>query len=161
MTMAKCMYKNNYRKMLMIVLLLLAWLATADVVVRRVVDGDTLEIHTPFMPKPLPDKLLLRVRGVDTPERAWRARCGCEATKAEEAYEFVDLALFPDGAHVGAASHTVHLFDWDKYGGRVLGDVVIHDPEGDILISDALLDMGLAVPYRGSGARYDWCKKKN
>ena len=50
MTMAKCMYKNNYRKMLMIVLLLLAWLATADVVVRWGVDGDTLEIHTPFMP---------------------------------------------------------------------------------------------------------------
>jgi len=42
--------------------------------ITRVIDGDTVEIAVDFLPKPLPPKLSIRVIGIDTPEKAPRAR---------------------------------------------------------------------------------------
>ncbi len=39
--------------------------------INRVVDGDTVEISTPWTPDPLPKKMSVRVFGVDTPEKAF------------------------------------------------------------------------------------------
>ena len=42
--------------------------------INRVVDGDTVEVATPWTPDPLPKKMSIRVFGVDTPEKGFRAK---------------------------------------------------------------------------------------
>ena len=42
--------------------------------VTRVLDGDTVEFEAKFLPPELGDKLKIRVLGVDTPEKAPRAK---------------------------------------------------------------------------------------
>ena len=51
--------------------------------VLRVVDGDSIKISAPFLPHPLPSTLILRLRGVDTPEVGWRASCSEESQFAQ------------------------------------------------------------------------------
>ena len=45
------------------------------------------------------------------------------------------------------------MTEWDKYGGRVLGHVII---DGQSL-SDMLIRAGLARPYHGE-AKSSWCE---
>ena len=54
-----------------------------DYRIRRVVDGDTVEIVVPYLPPELGHFLKLRIYGVDTPEKGFRAQCSIEGTKAE------------------------------------------------------------------------------
>ena len=49
-----------------------------DFAVTRVIDGDTVEFAAPFLPAPLKPKLAVRVFGVDTPEKGFRAQCESE-----------------------------------------------------------------------------------
>ena len=49
----------------------------------RVVDGDTLEVPLSCLPRDV--KLFVRVHGVDTPEKAPRAKCDAEAQLAAKA----------------------------------------------------------------------------
>jgi len=112
----------------------------------RVIDGDTLEITAPNLPKELGDKLSLRVRGVDTPEM--NGKCDKETQKAEEAKQFVEKTL------EGASTVVVLVEKWGKFGGRVIGDVLINEQR----LSKILLDRGLGVSYNGRGEKHDWCK---
>ena len=41
--------------------------------VLRVIDGDTLVISATYLPPTLRPELLLRISGIDAPERGWRA----------------------------------------------------------------------------------------
>jgi len=107
--------------------------------ITRVIDGDTVEIAVDFLPDPLPPKLSIRVIGVDTPEKAPRAKCEAEAKKAVEATRFTQRAV------AEAKEVDIHIKSWDKYGGRVLGLVVL-DGNG---LSEMLIDAGLARPYKG------------
>lgn len=115
--------------------------------INRVIDGDTVEIAVPWLPAPLPPKLSIRVLGVDTPEKAPRAKCEAEAAKAKQASEFTRSA-------VQLANTTdIQIKTWDKYGGRVLGDVLL---DGHSL-ADMLIEAGLARPYKGE-AKSSWCE---
>ena len=115
--------------------------------ITRVIDGDTVEIAVDFLPSPLPPKLSIRVIGVDTPEKAPRAKCEAEAKKATEATRFTQRAV------AEAKEVDIHIKSWDKYGGRVLGLVVL-DGNG---LSEMLIDAGLARPYKGD-AKQSWCE---
>jgi micrococcal nuclease len=115
--------------------------------ITRVIDGDTVEIAVDFLPDPLPPKLSIRVIGVDTPEKAPRAKCEAEAKKAVEATRFTQRAV------AEAKEVDIHIKSWDKYGGRVLGMVVL-DGNG---LSEMLIDAGLARPYKGE-AKSSWCE---
>jgi micrococcal nuclease len=115
--------------------------------ITRVIDGDTVEIAVDFLPDPLPPKLSIRVIGVDTPEKAPRAKCEAEAKKAVEATRFTQRAV------AEAKEVDIHIKSWDKYGGRVLGLVVL-DGNG---LSEMLIDAGLARPYKGE-AKSSWCE---
>ena len=53
--------------------------------VLRVIDGDTLVISATYLPPPLRPELLLRICGIDTPERGWRADCKYERAHADRA----------------------------------------------------------------------------
>ena len=61
--------------------------------VLRVIDGDTLVISAAYLPTPLRPKLLLRICGIDTPERGWRADCEYERAQADRATALVQNLL--------------------------------------------------------------------
>lgn len=113
----------------------------------RVIDGDTVQFDAPFLPVELGQVLSIRVLGVDTPEKGSRAKCEKEALLAERASEFTKRVVFT------ATHHQIVIKSWDKYGGRVLGDVLL---DGQSL-SKMLIDNGFAVPYFGE-KKPSWCK---
>ena len=114
----------------------------------RVVDGDTIEIKARYLPDAIGDSLSLRIIGIDTPERGGRAKCELEADLAEQAKTFVEQQIYR------AMFIRIELDSWDKYGGRVLGDVVIDGKK----LSKLLMDKGYAVVYEGKGKKHDWCR---
>jgi hypothetical protein len=56
---------------------------TYDAQILRVTDGDTVVIAAPFLPAPLKPELAVRVYGVDTPEKGFRAQCESEKQRGE------------------------------------------------------------------------------
>lgn len=119
---------------------------TYDAVITRVVDGDTVGFQAPFLPAPLKQELSIRVFGVDTPEKGFRAQCPSEAQRGEAATQFTKTAV------ASAKTRQIVLMDWDKYGGRVLGDVLL---DGRSLRS-MLIQNGFAREYYGE-AKQSWC----
>jgi endonuclease YncB( thermonuclease family) len=139
------------KKLLLLTLLLFPTVAFAnpyDFKVTRIIDGDTVEIEVPFLPKELGNHLSIRVLGVDTPEKGHRAKCELENTKA------VAASLFTDNEVQVAKEIKVIIRKWDKYGGRILGDLVLDG----IPLSTKLIQKGFAVPYSGKGQKKDWCQ---
>ena len=98
-----------------------------------------------FLPKELGNKLLVRVWGVDTPEKGWRAKSDNERQKGLDASEFTKQ-LVNDAKII-----KINLITWDKYGGRVLGDVIL---DGHSL-RELLLKNGYAREYYGD-RKQDW-----
>ena len=154
---ARCDQGNEKMKKLILLLLVLPMLATAqpkqkpgvtyDAVITRVIDGDTVAFQADFLPAPLKKELSIRVYGVDTPEKGFRAQCPSEAQRGEAASAFTKQAV--------AASQTrqVVLMDWDKYGGRVLGDVLLNG----VSLRQQLIANGFAREYYGE-AKTSWCQ---
>jgi endonuclease YncB( thermonuclease family) len=119
-----------------------------DFPLTRVIDGDTVAFQATFLPPPLKQELSIRVFGVDTPEKGHRAMCPQEAQRGEAATAFTK-------AQINAAQkRQVALMDWDKYGGRVLGDVLL---DGKSLRA-MLIQNGFAREYYGE-AKQSWCNK--
>lgn len=118
-----------------------------DAVITRVVDGDTVGIEANWLPDPLKKELLIRVYGVDTPEKGFRAKCEKENKKGLDATNFTKKML------KSSTNTQILLYDWDKYGGRVLGDVII---DGKSLRNE-LINNGFAREYYGK-AKSSWCK---
>lgn len=114
--------------------------------VTRVIDGDTVAFQADFMPAPLKPELSIRVLGVDTPEKGHRAACPQEAAAAEKASAFTKERI-AKGKRI-----QIELKSHDKYGGRVLGDIII---DGERL-SALLIANGHARPYDGK-KKSSWC----
>ena len=107
--------------------------------VSRVLDGDTVEVVVDFLPKELGNRLLVRIWGVDTPEKGWQAKTDKEREMGVSATEFTKQ-LVKDAKII-----KINIISWDKFGGRVLGDLVI---DGKSLRS-LLLSNGYAREYYG------------
>ena len=119
---------------------------TYDAVITRVIDGDTVAFQADFLPAPLKKELSIRVFGVDTPEKGHRAACPSEAARGEAATAFTK-------AQINAATkRQIVLMDWDKYGGRVLGDVLLNGQS----LRGMLIQNGFAREYYGE-AKQSWC----
>jgi len=104
-------------------------------------DGDSLRIESAIM-WPI---YAVRVRGVDTPEIGWRARCPVEQTLAERAKIFTR-------DHIVTAQHVILSdIEEDKYG-RLLARVTLDGED----LAQMLIDAGLGMPYDG-GKRKSWC----
>lgn len=111
-----------------------------------VYDGDTIVTDMTRLPPPL-NKMSIRVRGIDTPEMDWRAKCDKERNLAIAAKQFVvELAT-------GRTVMKITDYGWDMYGGRIDANITI----GGIDIGQALIQNGMAVPYFGKGPKHDWC----
>jgi endonuclease YncB( thermonuclease family) len=120
---------------------------TYDAVITRVIDGDTVAFQAPFLPAPLKQELSIRVFGVDTPEKGFRAKCPSEDARGQAATNFTK-------AQINASSkRQIVLMDWDKYGGRVLGDVLLDGKSLRMM----LIQNGFAREYYGE-AKTSWCE---
>ena len=117
-----------------------------DYKIVKVADGDTVVFEAPFMPKPLKPQLSLRVLGVDTPEKGARAACPEEAAAAEKASAFTKNLV------ANAKTIQIELKEHDKFGGRVLGDVIIDGQR----LSELLIKNGHARAYFGE-KKASWC----
>jgi micrococcal nuclease len=119
---------------------------TYDAQVLRVSDGDTIVIAAPFLPAPLKPQLAVRIYGVDTPEKGARAQCQSEADRAMLASNYTKQ-LVQSGKHI-----QVTLYAWDKFGGRVLGDIIVDGQS----VRFGLIQNGLAREYYGD-KKQSWC----
>ncbi len=119
---------------------------TYDAQIVRINDGDTVVIAAPFLPTPLKPELAVRVFGVDTPEKGFRAQCPSEDQRGQMATAFTKQAI------ASSQKRQVILYGWDKFGGRVLGDIIL---DGKSLRS-ALIANGFAREYFGE-AKQSWC----
>ena len=120
---------------------------TYDAVITRVIDGDTVAFQADFLPAPLKKELSIRVYGVDTPEKGFRAQCPSEAQRGEAASAFTKQMI------AASQQRQVVLMDWDKYGGRVLGDVILNG----VSLRHQLIANGFAREYYGE-AKTSWCQ---
>ena len=119
---------------------------TYDAQILNVTDGDTVVISAPFLPAPLKPQLAVRVFGVDTPEKGHRAQCPIEAQRGEQASAFTKNLV------AKSVKRQVILYSWDKFGGRVLGDMIL---DGKSLRAQ-LIANGFAREYYGE-AKQSWC----
>ena len=118
-----------------------------DTVITRVIDGDTVGIQATWLPAPLKPELSVRVYGVDTPEKGFRAQCASEAQRGEAASAFTKQLI------ANSQKRQVVIMDWDKYGGRVLGDVILNG----VSLRQQLIANGHAREYYGE-AKTSWCQ---
>lgn len=117
-----------------------------DAVITRVIDGDTVAFEANWLPDPLKKELSIRVFGVDTPEKGFRAQCPQEDARGQAATKFTKEAI------LASQKRQVVLMDWDKYGGRVLGDVILNGQS----LRALLINNGFAREYYGE-AKQSWC----
>jgi endonuclease YncB( thermonuclease family) len=117
-----------------------------NIKVIRVIDGDTVAFEAKWLPDPLKKELAVRIYGVDTPEKGYRAKCNVEAKRGESSSVFTKSAL------VSARVIQLNLIGWDKYGGRVLGDLLLDGKS----LRRMLIDNGFAREYYGE-AKQSWC----
>jgi endonuclease YncB( thermonuclease family) len=120
---------------------------TYDAQIVRVNDGDTVVIAAPFLPLPLKPELAVRIYGVDTPEKGHRAQCPSEDQRGQAA------TVFTKNLVAKSIKRQVTLYGWDKFGGRVLGDMIL---DGQSLRS-MLIQNGFAREYFGE-AKQSWCQ---
>ena len=124
---------------------------TYDAQILRIIDGDTVVIAAPFLPAPLKPELAVRVYGVDTPEKGHRAQCPQEAQRGEAASAFTKNAIAT--AEATGGKFQASLYRWDKFGGRVLGDILVNGQS----LRAALIANGYAREYYGA-AKQSWCQ---
>ena len=120
--------------------------ATYDTQILRVSDGDTIVISARFLPAPLKPELAVRVYGVDTPEKGHRAQCPSEAQRGEAASAWTKQLV------ASGQKFQVTLYAWDKFGGRVLGDILVDGRS----VRAGLIQNGFAREYYGD-AKQSWC----
>ena len=119
---------------------------TYDAKIIRTTDGDTVVIAAPFLPAPLKPELAIRVFGVDTPEIGFRGQCDSEKQRGEAA------SVFTKNAIASTQKHQVVMYGWDKFGGRVLGDILLNG----VSLRAELIRNGFAREYYGD-AKQSWC----
>jgi micrococcal nuclease len=153
-TLPQSTLKEIMKKLLLILLAvpMLAWAQKTpqgvmyDAQILRVSDGDTVVIAAPFLPQPLKPELAVRIFGVDTPEKGFRGQCDSEKQRGEAA------SVFTKNLVNASQKRQVVLYGWDKFGGRVLGDIILN---GQSLRSQ-LIANGFAREYYGD-AKQSWC----
>jgi len=145
----------NYKHMI-IFLILFLFTSTAQAEepkiynwkVLRIVDGDSLEIANEFLPQEL--KLFVRIKGIDTPEKAPRAKCEKENILAQKASNYTKNSI--EKAQKNHQKITFSEIKWDKYGGRIIAKVLINNSD----LAQDLIKNGLGRAYYGDKKK-SWC----
>lgn len=108
-----------------------------DVFVYEVFDGDTLHFLLDTGGEVM--KLALRLIGIDTPEvHAGKDKLPQEKVAGKMAREYLKT--------LASGHQKIRITDWDKYGSRVLGEVIL---EGGETANAMMIKGGYAKPYHG------------
>ena len=91
-------------------------------------------------------QLAIRVFGVDTPEKSWRGKCEYERNLGQMASDFTKQLI------LSSTRHQVDIMKWDKFGGRVLGDILLDGKS----LRRMLIENGYAREYFGK-KKQSWC----
>jgi endonuclease YncB( thermonuclease family) len=119
---------------------------TYDANILRASDGDTVVVEALWVPAPIKKEIAVRIFGVDTPEKGFRAKCPAEDAKGQAASAFTKDLI------TKAVKKQYTLYSWDKFGGRVLGDIVLDG----VSLRDQLIKNGFARAYFGD-KKQSWC----
>ncbi len=111
--------------------------------VLKIVDGDTVRVRAMIWVDQSVE-VSVRLRGADAPE-LFRSKCATEKTLAYKAKAAVAKTI-PVGSVISLTDITR-----DKYGGRVVADIVTNDGE---TLSARLIAQGQAIAY---GTPKPWC----
>lgn len=124
--------------------------------VKRVIDGDTVEVLVEVAPG-LVQEVDIRERDLDTPEKRRGGRGGAKCEEEIALGKSVTALVrskLPPGTTVGIAN--VGL---GKYAGRWVGDIRLVVDGRIVDLGDWLIGQGLAVNYDGGKKRKSWCPK--
>ena len=110
-------------------------------------DGDSIIFDIPDMPPIVGERMVIRLREVDTPELG-RAQCELERKKALKAKNRVH-SLLKDAKVIN-----LHRAARGKYF-RILADIEFDGQD----LATILLDEELAIPYSGGTRTYNWCSE--
>lgn len=125
------------------------------VTVEKNVDGDTIRVKGPAYWPSFTRSILIRINGVDTPEKGGRAAC-----EREKNFASVASTLVAENYPVGSLVKIKLKFKNGKYVHdkfwRLLGDVKSLKPKGEWL-SEFLISRDLAYEYHGGKKRNPWC----
>jgi len=106
--------------------------------IEEIYDGDTVKIIVLFGDVPV--RFSLRILGIDTPPiKHGEGRLPEEHTAAVKVRDYM-RSLFPKNIA------KICIRDWDKYGGRVLGELFLETGEN---VAEILIQGGWARPYHG------------
>ena len=111
----------------------------------KIIDGDTIEFQADFLPAPLKPTLYLRINGVDTPE-IHQPKCRQEKILGELAKNYTENII------KNTKSYKIIITNWDKFGGRVDGDVITQFGN----LSNLLINNKFAKIYNGT-KKQSWC----
>lgn len=141
----------SLRSLALCVCLLLPFSASADPLPRipcevdRVLDGDTFDAHNCTPWPGLIAHARVRVLGIDTPEKGWRASCEDEALLADLATEAAEDLL---------GERVVLVVKGRDSFGRILAHVLLEDGHD---YGTEMIARGLALPY--ADRKEGWCGK--
>lgn len=106
--------------------------------IEEIYDGDTVKIIV--LMGDVPVRFSLRIIGIDTPEiKHADGRLPEERNAAIKVRDYI-RSLFPKNIA------KICIRDWDKYGGRVLGDLFLETGES---VAEILIHQGWARQYHG------------
>ena len=88
----------------------------------------------------------IRLVGIDTPESK-RPKCLAEGRLGQKAKEYTTQIV------KNAKTTAIIISDWDKYGSRLLGDVLIDNKS----LAKMLIDNHYAISYDGK-KKHNWCR---
>lgn len=111
----------------------------------RCSDGDSCTVTIDHLPDVFGDRITVRLRGIDAPEK--QGRCPRELGLAEQAR--VKLSSLLQSATVLALTD-VHRDKYFRLNATIIAD--------GLDVGALLLEQGYAVPYTGKGPRHNWCR---
>jgi micrococcal nuclease len=115
-------------------------------------DGDTITVNIKGVHPLLGDKIPIRVQNIDTAELYGKSYCEPDMAKLAQikVSDILRNAKRIDLENVKRGSFF-----------RLLADVRIVGPYGSFLLSDYLIKMGYAVPYKGgTKPKINWCTQR-
>ena len=112
-----------------------------------VYDGDTITVV--FFVGSEPVQMKIRLNGIDTPEiRAGKGKLKIEKIAGKKCRDYLNSL-------VGDKIVTLVIYKWDKYGGRMVGDIYVDGMN----ISQHIIEKGYANPYDG-GTKHKWTEQE-
>ena len=112
----------------------------------NVYDGDTVTVV--YLIGKEPFKINIRVKDIDSPEI--RTKNKIEKMAGYKCRDYVS-SLISDKIVM------LYIHNWDKYGGRIVGDIYLNSEE---TLSERLLNMKLVNLYDGKTKKKKWKKRE-